>query len=199
MKKGKFIVIYGVNGTGKSTQVEKIIQYLEEEKIKVNSLKYPIYDLSPEGLFIDKYLRDSDFRKKNPQTTEELQKKYAENRKRFEPKLKKILEKGEWVLAEDYTGTGICWGLTWGASLEYLEKINNNLYQPDLSILLSGERFLSSLEKGHRNESDDEKINISRNFHELLSQRYGWKSVNSNQKIKEVTEDIKKELKPLIK
>ena len=97
MSKGKFIVIYGVNGTGKSTQVKNILRYLKGKKIKVNYLKYPIYDLEPEGPFIDKYLRDPEFRKKNPQTTEKLQDKYAKNRKRFEPELKKILEKGEWL------------------------------------------------------------------------------------------------------
>jgi dTMP kinase len=194
MKKGKFIVIYGVNGTGKSTQVKELLQYLKKIKIKVNYLKYPIYDLEPEGPFIDKYLRDTKFREENPQTAEELQDKYAKNRKKFEPELKKILEKGEWVLAEDYVGTGISWGLTWGADLRYLEKINKNLLRPDLAILLHGERFLSAVEKKHRNESNNEKINLSKNFHELLANKYDWKVINCNQKIDKVAGDIRKQI-----
>ncbi len=199
MKKGKFIVVYGVNGTGKSTQVKNLLQYLKKIKIKVNYLKYPVYDLKPEGPFIDKYLRDFNFRGKNPQTTEELQEKYAKNRKRFEPELKKKLEKGEWVLAEDYTGTGFSWGLTWGSDLEYLEKINKNLLEPDLAILLHGKRFLSAVERKHRNESNDEKINISKNFHRLLADKYGWKLVNCNQTIDKVAKDIQEELKSFTK
>jgi len=195
MKKGRFIVVYGVNGTGKSTQVKNILRYLKGEKIKANYLKYPIYDLAPEGPFIDKYLRDPEFCKKNPQTTEELQIKYAKNRRRFEPELKKRLDNGEWVLAEDYIGTGVCWGLTWGADLKYLEEINADLIQPDLAILLHGERFLSAVEKKHRNESNNERIDISKNFHELLACRYDWKIVNCNQKINEVTKDIQEEIR----
>jgi dTMP kinase len=198
-KKGKFIVIYGINGTGKSTQVKNTIDYLERKKIKVQYLKYPIYDLRPEGPFIDKYLRDEKFRKKNPQTTEQLQTKYAKNRKRFEGKLKNILAKGTWVVAEDYLGTGIAWGLTWGADLEYLEDINRNLLQPDLTILLHGKRFLTALEKGHRNESNEEKMSISKNFHRLLACRYDWKLIDSNQEIKEVSRDIQKQIRLLSK
>lgn len=194
-KKGKFIVIYGINGTGKSTQVKRTLEYLEKRKIKVNYLKYPIYDLKPEGPFIDKYLRNPQFRKENPQTTEELQKKYAKNRKRFEPKLKEMLKKGEWVLAEDYVGTGICWGLTWGADLEYLEEINRNLLQPDLAILLHGKRFLTALEKNHRNESNEEKMSISKNFNRLLAYRYDWVLINCNQKVDEVAKDIQKQIR----
>ncbi len=195
IKKGKFIVIYGINGTGKSTQIKRILEYLEKNKIKVNYLKYPIYDLEPEGPFIDKYLRNPQFRKENSQTTEELQKKYAKNRKRFEPKLKEMLKKGEWVLAEDYVGTGICWGLTWGADLEYLEEINRNLLQPDLAILLHGKRFLTALEKNHRNESNEEKMSISKNFNRLLAYRYDWTLINCNQKVDEVSKDIQKQIR----
>jgi dTMP kinase len=199
MKRGKFIVIYGINGTGKSTQVELTLKYLKKKKLDVQYLKYPIYDLKPEGPFINKYLRDEKFRKKNPQTTEELQRKYAKNRKRFEPKLKKMLKEGKWVLAEDYSGTGIAWGLTWGSDLEYLEDINRNLLQPDLTILLHGKRFLTALEKSHRNESNEEKMNISKNFHRLLAYRYDWKIVDSNQKIAEVAKDIQKQIRLIIK
>ena len=127
--KGSFIAIYGTNGIGKTTQVEKLVEFLGAEGKKASRLKYPIYDLAPEGPFIFKYLRDPKFRKKNELTTHELQKKYADNRKRYERDLRKRLEKGEWIVAEDYVGTGIAWGLTWGGDLEYLEKINKNLCQ----------------------------------------------------------------------
>ena len=174
-KGGKFIVIYGVNGTGKSTQIKQTLKYLREKGLKVKYLKYPIYDLEPEGPFIDKYLRNEEFRKENAQTTEQLQEKYMLNRKRFQPKLENILDSGVWVLAEDYTGTGIAWGLTWGASLKYLEKINEGLLEPDLAILLDGDRFLTAVEKSHRNESNEEMIRVAKKFHkELLLYGIGY-------------------------
>jgi len=190
--KGKFIAIYGTNGIGKTTQVEMLVEYLKFKGKDVSRLKYPIYDLAPEGIFIHKYLRDPKFRKKNELTTHELQKKYANNRKRYEKELKKRLSKGEWIIAEDYVGTGIAWGLAWGGDLEYLEKTNQNLLKPDLEILMHGERFLTAVEKDHRNEMEPERIKICKNFHLLLAESYDWDIVNANQSIKKVHSDIVK-------
>ena len=178
--KGKMIVVYGINGIGKTTQVELLVKYLQEQGHAASRLKYPVYDLEPEGPFIYKYLRDPKFRAAHPKTTAELQLLYVENRRRYEPELRERLDEGEWIIAEDYIGTGIAWGLTWGSDLDYLEKINEGLLQPDMSILMTGERFTSALEKDHRNEMDDERMRICKNFHTLLGQRYGWKVIHAN-------------------
>jgi len=173
INKGKFIAIYGINGIGKTTQVELLVEHLKKQGKNASRLKYPIYDLEPEGPFIYKYLRDPEFRKANEMTTNELQLKYVENRKRYQEKLWERLQNGEWIVAEDYIGTGIAWGLTWGGDLEYQEAINQGLYQPDLSILMHGERFLTAVEKDHRNEMEAERIQICKNFHLLLAEKYG--------------------------
>jgi thymidylate kinase len=174
------------------------VKFLQTEGKQASRLKYPVYDLEPEGPFIHKYLRDADFREKNELTTEALQKKYADNRRRYEAKLMERLRSGEWLVSEDYIGTGIAWGLAWGAQLEYLEEINRGLYQPDFCILIHGDRFRTAIEADHRNEMTDEKIWICRNFYYLLADRYGWKKVNGNQDIEAVSRDILAVLKSVI-
>jgi thymidylate kinase len=190
MEKGKFIAIYGINGIGKTTQVDLLVEYLKGKSKNASRLKYPVYDLEPEGPFIYKYLREPQFRSENELSTHDLQKKYAENRKRYEAVLNKRLSDGEWIVAEDYTGTGISWGLTWGGELAYLEEINQDLLKPDLEILMHGSRFLSAIEKDHRNEMDSERITICKNCHELLADRCGWTKINAKQKIEKVQADI---------
>ena len=200
-KYGKFIAVYGINGIGKTTQVEMLIEYLKSVGKDAHRLKYPIYDLKPEGPFIYKYLRDPKFRKRNELSTHQLQKKYADNRKRYEKILLKRLKNGEWIVAEDYNGTGVAWGLTWGGGLEYLKKINKNLFRENLSILMRGDRFKTAIEKNHRNETEEEKIEICKNFYLLLAEKYGWKIVDANQK-KGMKENIKKvqgDLRKIIK
>lgn len=187
---GKMITLYGINGIGKTTQAELLVKFLRAEGKRANCLKYPLYDLEPEGPFIHKYLRDANFRKKNELTTEELQQKYTDNRTRYEPELKKRLTAGEWIVAEDYTGTGIAWGLTWGADLEYLEWMNQSLYEPDLCILMHGERFQMAIETEHRNEMADERIKVCKNFHVLLGEHYGWEQVAANRSIEVISHDI---------
>ena len=193
--KGKFIAIYGTNGIGKTTQVEKLVEFLCAQGKKAFRLKYPVYDLAPEGPFIFKYLRDPKFRKKNELSPLELQRKYVANRRSYEKYLKKRIENGEWIIAEDYAGTGVAWGLTWGADLENLERANEGLFKPDLEILMHGERFLTAVEKDHRNEMEPERIKICKNFHLLLAQKNDWKIVNANQSIKKVQSDIVKIIK----
>ena len=190
MTKSKMITLYGINRIGKTTQSKLLVDFFLTRGKKASHMKYPVYDFEPDGPFIYKYLRDPRFRHKHKLTTEELQKKYVKNRRDNEPALKKRLDAGEWVIVEDYVGTGIAWGLTWGADLEYLEKINEDLFQADLSILLHGNSFDLSLEAGHRNETSDEKMKICKNFHWLLGERYGWKKVNANQSIEAVARDI---------
>ena len=192
MKKGKFIAIYGINGIGKTTQVEILVKYLQSKGVRASRLKYPVYNLEPEGPFIYNYLRDPQFRMKNELPTDALQQKYADNRTRYEPELEKRLASGEWIVAEDYVGTGIAWGLTWGGNLEYLEKINKNLMPADFSILMHGERFNTAIEKDHRNEMEAERIQICKNFHLLLANKYGWTIINANQIMEKVKEDIVK-------
>jgi thymidylate kinase len=190
MKRGKFIAMYGVNGIGKTTQSEALVGFLSARGKNASRLKYPVYDLPPEGPFIYRYLRDPEFRTENALSTAVLQEKYAENRRRYEPTLRERLESGEWIVAEDYSGTGIAWGLAWGGSLSSLEAMNADLLKPDLEILLSGERFLTAIEEGHRNESDRERMTICGNFHELLGERYGWVRVDANRDIDAVSNDI---------
>jgi dTMP kinase len=197
-RQGKFIAIYGINGIGKTTQVEILVKYLQSKGLKASRLKYPVYSLEPEGPFIYNYLRDPQFRMKNELPTEALQQKYADNRTRYEPELKKRLASGEWIVAEDYVGTGIAWGLTWGGNLEYLEEINEKLMLADFSILMHGERFNTAIEKDHRNEMETERIQICKNFHLLLAGKYDWKIVSANQKVEEVKADIIKIIDQLI-
>jgi thymidylate kinase len=52
-ERGKFIVLYGANNLGKSTQVELLVnnlRTLQHWKL-THKVKYPIYDLDP-GLMI---------------------------------------------------------------------------------------------------------------------------------------------------
>jgi len=190
MERGNMIAIYGINGIGKTTQVELLVEYLKSKGKNASRLKYPVYDLEPEGPFIYKYLRDVEFRKNNELPTHKLQKKYAENRIRYEPTLRERLENGEWIVAEDYIGTGIAWGLTWGGDLEFLEEINKNLMKSDLEVLMHGDRFGTAIEKDHRNEMEPERIKICKNFHLLLSEKYSWQKINANQSIEKVKNEI---------
>ncbi len=184
--RGKFLVIYGPNNIGKSTQVRLLAKRLIDEGKQVLIIKYPIYDLAPTGPLINDVLRHG-----KKMTDLELQTAYAQNRRDFQPVLEKILAAGIFVVAEDYTGTGIAWGATMGLSIPQLEEINKGLLQPDIAILLDGPRFSQAIEKGHKHEDAGMEIwKKNRKIHLQLGKRYGWLKVKVNGPAEKVHQQI---------
>lgn len=186
MKKGKFIVIYGANNIGKTTQTSLLVERLRRGGIRrIEVMKYPVYELEPTGPKLNAVLRQGE-----KMENDELQQLFAQNRRDYEPELKKNLKSGVWVIAEDYKGTGIAWGLANGIKLRFLEKINNNLLKEDLAILLDGKRFREAAEAGHRNESHHRDWIKAKKAHQKLAKRYGWVKIRANGSRQQVSDRI---------
>ncbi len=188
MKKGKLIVFYGVNNLGKTTQARLVVDKLNKlGGHKAKYLKYPIYDLEPTGGRINNYLRSG-----NPEnlTPKDAQILYAENRRHYEPILKADLEAGVDIVAEDYWGTGVAWGMGAGVEKAFLHELNSSFLKEDLALLFVGKRFTSGLEKNHRHETDDELTNkVEKALWELAAE-FGWKEVKANQPIQDVSKQV---------
>lgn len=187
--RGKFIVLYGSNNLGKSTQLD----LLEEEWRAINRpytrIKYPIYS-SPTGKIINLALRGDENGKKIDLNDEELQELFAEDRRQYEQELLNLLSKGE-VFAEDYKGTGFAWGLTKGVKREQLDRYNAGLLEPDIAILLDGDRFTGGIEKGHRHEAAGEQIwEMNRKIHHELATEFGWEVVSANESKETIHKNI---------
>jgi len=181
---GKFIVIYGPSNLGKTEQVSRLVIRLEDLLGDgVVGIKYPIYD-TPTGQRINREIRF-----KRTMSEEELQQEYAANRRCYEPELVGNLGNSVWVVAEDYTYTGIIWGLAHGVSHDRLIEMNEDLKEPDLAVLLDGERYTSGIERGHHFEGGG-KWETARNLHLEFADSLGWEIVNANQNMEKVESDI---------
>lgn len=184
MFKGKFITFYGVNNIGKSTHARILVDRLKKEGYDPIYLKYPIYDLEPSGSYLNKILRDGT----QTVSEEELQLWFTINRHQFEPELKKMIMQGKTVIAEDYIGTGLAWGMAKGCDEEWLEQINRYLLRSDMAILIDGERTKQAIEKGHIHETDDNLMRKARKTHMYMADRYAWYVI----KLQERKEDTAK-------
>jgi len=196
MREGLFIVIYGINNLGKTTQAKMLVESLKKAGLLSEYLKYPIYDLAPSGPKINEILRSG----QSQSISElELQEIYVQNRRDYQPQLCKKINEGVNVVAEDYIGTGLAWGMSKGADLEKLIEMNHGLIKPDTEVLLDGERFLDGKEKNHLHESNDELMEKCRENHLKLAARFGWEIIDANQTIEEVQSDILKVVELKIK
>lgn len=190
-----FITLYGINNIGKTTQAKRIVERLKMFGKKAMYVKYPVYEIEPSGNFLDRILRSG-----VPQemTEEELQMWFTLNRYQNQPILKKLLDEGNYVVAEDYSGTGIAWGVAKGAKLQWLEDLNKYLVKEDLAILMDGERQLGSKETLHIHERDDVLVERCQQVFRDLVVRYGWKVVKVSQVWDETTERLWSEIKKFV-
>ncbi len=194
-EKGKFIVFYGINNLGKSTQAFKLVEKLNQKGKRAEYLKYPVYDLDPSGLLINNYLREDN---KFNLSRKEAQILYTMNRFQYEPILKEKLSQGINIISEDYTGTGLAWGITTGVEENFLKRINKKLLKEDLAFLFDGERFEESEEKNHKHETNGDFMKKARQIHLRLGQEYNWKKINANLSREEIHKQIFKEVNKII-
>jgi dUTP pyrophosphatase len=184
---GKLIVFYGINNLGKSTQAKLLVERLKANGYQSEYLKYAIYSISPSGEILNSYLRDGNPYDLSPRESQIIQ---ALNRTQYQDELIAKLKAGVNVVAEDYKGTGIAWGLGAGVDENFLKKINSHLIDEDLVFLFDGERFRQAIENNHKHENDDDLMNKVRWAHLKLREEYGWRKIDANRPIEEIHEEI---------
>jgi len=181
-----FITIYGINNLGKSTQAKLLVEKIKNEGLKAEYIKYPHYEEKPFGKLINDYLRHN-----NPfnLSTREAQLLYVLDRVQYQETLINKL-KTTHIVAEDYTGTGICWGISTGVDENFLKQINSNLLKEDIAFLLVGNRFLDSRESNHKHEQNNELIDFVQKTHQEYGKQNNWIEINANQSIEQIAEFI---------
>lgn len=102
------IVLEGLDGAGKSTQVKLLKEYLEQKNLKLKYLHFPRYDAPIYGDLISKYLR-GDFgsiEQVHPQIVALL---FALDRKEAAADIRRWLEEGYTVLLDRYVYSNIAY------------------------------------------------------------------------------------------
>lgn len=174
--KSKFIAIEGLDGAGKSTQIQLLTDYLSSKGIQIKFIHFP---RSGEGVFgemIARFLRgeygavDS----VHPQLVALM---FAQDRKDFASTINKWLEDGYFVIVDRYVLSNIafqCAKVKDEGEKLYLQKwINdfeygyNNIPKPDLSIYLDVPfTFTENALNKRKNESDRAYLNGKEDIHE---------------------------------
>ena len=101
MKKGKLIVIDGIDGSGKATQVRLLEERLRKDSIKTKIIDFPRYQDNFFGKLIGEYLSGiyGDFIKVDPRLASIM---YAADRFESSKKIKDWLDNGFVVIADRY-------------------------------------------------------------------------------------------------
>ena len=128
---GKFIVIEGLDGSGQSTQVSHLAEFLANRGHNVVATKEPTMD-SSYGREIRRVLNE-----RIEMDPLEFQKLYAKDREEhLNNKVIPALKEGKVVISDRYFFSTFAFGTAHGSDLETLIELNSNFLYPDIIFLL---------------------------------------------------------------
>ena len=193
--KGKFIALEGLDGSGQTTQVNLLKNYLTQEGYKVILTKEPTWD-NEAGKWVNNTLRQN--KQLNPDELKTLQEKFAEDREwhqknRVEPALKQ----GKIVITDRSQFSSFAFGAASGVDIKYLFSLNDKFINPDIVIILkvSPSTCIARIQKRGEKEALFEKekqLEKVWNIYEKLAKKFkNIIVVNGEKTIEEIHKNIK--------
>ncbi|WP_038247736.1 dTMP kinase [Ghiorsea bivora] len=209
MKKGKFITFEGGDGSGKTTQLQRIVAWLKEQDIDVLQTFEP--GDTPLGKEIRRLLLSGEH---TPVPAAELLLFLADRAQHVEEVIKPALAAGKWVICDRYTDSTLAYQLA-GRQLKDTKTLRDMLVWAeqgltpdktiwlDLSVEDAAKRMASREAEGEAaNRLDNEKIVFHKAVHQAFfeiqqSALQRVERIDARQNIAQVQADIQAVLKRL--
>ncbi|MDR2966898.1 MAG: dTMP kinase [Methanobacteriaceae archaeon] len=188
-----YICLEGIDGTGKSTQIELLSQWLIDSGFKVKKVVEPTG--SEIGLLIRKILTSPDATSSNTQKILALL--FAADRLTLMEKISKYEKENKIVISD----RSFYSSLAYQNSEDWILEINKFVKTPDLAILLDLDVNLaiSRCLKTDEFEKKSFLINVREKYIELAkNNKNNFKIVNANNGENKVNSDIKKVVASLL-
>lgn len=205
LNKGKFIVFEGINGSGKTTIINILINYLEDHSIKYKYIKFPNRKTET-GKIIDDFLKN----KYEFKSLQEQIKIFAENRKESHNIIKDYLNTDHIILCDRYLYSNLAYTLTDqtlniinNKTTEFINmnsilKYDANLIKPNFVFLIKGNYIQLRNEKIQERYHNNEIKNslIMNNYLLALNQtNTKYKIINNEfNKLEKTIQDIIKDI-----
>lgn len=171
-----FIVLEGLDGAGKSTQIKLIEAYLNEKGKQVKNLHFPRFDAPIYGELIAKFLR-GDFGDVNTVDPQVIGLVYAGDRSDAAPMIREWLKDGYTVIVDRYVYSNIAYQCSktktaeekshlreWVMNLEY---DHFGIPKPDINIFLDVPlSFIRQKLDGERKGDDRKYLKGQKDIHE---------------------------------
>ena len=203
--KGKFIVIEGIDGCGKTTQIDEISKWLPKSGLMKKDSQL-ITTREPGGSLLGKKLRSLilDNNKNNkPSSLAELLLYSADRAEHVSKIISPALKNENWVISDRFSDSTLAYqGYGRNINLETIKNIESIVCQgesPDLTIFLEISPEESILRRKHeipdRMESEGieflEKVNEG---FKLIAKEKNWVIISASQNIKTISNQIKEVL-----
>ena len=203
--RGKFIVIEGIDGCGKTTQIEEISRWLPTSGLMGENSKL-IKTREPGGSLLGQKLRNLilDNNKNNkPSSLAELLLYSADRAEHVSKIIAPELEKQNWVISDRFADSTLAYqGYGRNINLDIIKNIESIVCQgkkPDLTIFLeiSAEESVLRRKNLIPDRMESEGINFLQKVNEgfkLIAKEKNWKVISATQKIDTISREIKETL-----
>ena len=170
------VVLEGLDGAGKSTQVKKLRNYLESLFGEIEYIHFPRYDAPVYGDLISRFLR-GDFGSNETVHPQLVALLFAEDRHGAAPGMKETLAKGGTVLLDRYVYSNIAYQCAKVKDEAEAEKLRDWIFnteygnfalpEPDLNIFLDVPiDFVEQKLKNSRDGQDRSYLEGAQDIHE---------------------------------
>ena len=203
--KGKFVVIEGIDGCGKTTQINEISKWLPNSSLMGKDSEL-IITREPGGSLLGKKLRNLilDNNKTNkPSSLAELLLYSADRAEHVSKIISPALNNSDWVISDRFSDSTLAYqGYGRNINLEIIKNIESIVCQgasPDLTFFLeiSPEEsiFRRKNEIPDRMESEGIKFleKVNEGF-KLIAKEKNWTVISASQNVKTISDQIKETL-----
>ena len=170
------IVLEGLDGAGKSTQVRRLKEYLQQRCGSLEYIHFPRYDAPVYGDLISRFLKGEfgSIEAVHPQLVALL---FAEDRHGAAPVMREALEAGKTVLLDRYVYSNIAYQCAKLQDLQERRRLRDwifnteygdfNLPEPDLNLFLDVPiGFVEQSLAAHREGQDRNYLSGAQDIHE---------------------------------
>ncbi|KAJ7650351.1 thymidylate kinase [Roridomyces roridus] len=197
VNRGAFIVIEGLDRSGKTTQVATLHTRLEAERIPVKLLKFPDRTTAI-GSMIDSYLRSQ-----SELDDRAIHLLFSANRWELATTIEQLLAQGTTVVCDRYAFSGVAFSTAKGLPLDWCRSPEVSLPGPDITLFLdiAPEK---ARERGGYGEERYEKEELQRKVRSIFSEiaaefdQKAWVTIDAGRAREAVAEDIWNSVSPLV-
>jgi dTMP kinase len=190
-KKGAFIVFEGIDGSGKTTQINLLDEHLKSKGYDTLTTKEPTNGL---GRKIREVLRGD-----TTMTSDHLQALFSLDRAiHLMNDIEPALKQNKIVICDRYEWSTLAYGAASGADCAFLQEINDYFRKPDLTLLIDIDPDRAN---GRLKDRTTVKKEIFENLKSLrkiraayldLSSKFGFKVIDGSGSVTEVNKSVVK-------
>ena len=203
--RGKFIVFEGIDGCGKTTQINEIFNWLPTSNFISNNASI-IKTREPGGSLLGKRLREIILSNKNddvPSNLTELLLYAADRTEHVKKIISPALQRGDWVLSDRFSGSTLAYqGYGRNIDIEIIKKLEIIACQgekPDITFFLdiAPEESIARRKNQMPDRIESEGINFLRKVNigfKKIAQENDWIVISASKDKKNITNTIQSTL-----